>query len=131
KSPAPAGQVAPRQPCPCGSGKRYKACHGATGGETPYVVRSFEGLPGECDWIALREFVQSATAPLTLKPGAYEDAPSGDVLVATLLPGIAPALKRDDGATWLALQVAHQSGDPSTDLAFALEQGLRSAPGES
>ena len=23
------GEVGPRQPCPCGSGKRYKACHGA------------------------------------------------------------------------------------------------------
>ena len=28
----PEGEVGPRQPCPCGSGKRYKACHGAPGG---------------------------------------------------------------------------------------------------
>lgn len=130
KSP-PSSGIGPRQPCPCGSGRRYKACHGAAGGEAPYVVRSFEGLPGECDWIAMREFVQSATAPLTLRAGAYDGAEIGGVLVTTLLPGIAPALKRDDGATWLALQVAHQSGDASTDLALALQEGLAAEPNES
>src|ERR1700760_3036255 len=95
----PAGEIGPRQPCPCGSGRRYKACHGAKGGAAPYVVRSFEGLPGECDWIALREFVQAASAPLTLGPDVPDASGAGDVLVTTLLPGIAPALKRDDGAT--------------------------------
>ena len=49
------GAVGPRQPCPCGSGKRYKACHGAgAGAPTAYVARPFEGLPSECDVIALR-----------------------------------------------------------------------------
>jgi hypothetical protein len=126
------GAVGPRQPCPCGSGKRYKACHGAANGDAPFVVRSFEGLPGECDWIALREFVQSGTAPLTLKDdafgGAGKDTP---ILATTLLPGIAPALKRDNGDVWFALQVAHQGGDPSTDLAYALGKGLECEPGES
>jgi len=42
------GEVGPRQPCPCGSGKRYKACHGAPGGPAPtFVNRPFEGLPSE------------------------------------------------------------------------------------
>ncbi len=124
--------VGPRQPCPCGSGKRYKACHGAAGGDAPFVVRSFEGLPGECDWVALREFVQAGTAPLTLKPGAYGGTADGTTVVAaSLLPGIAPAMRRDDGDVWLALQVAHQSGDPSTDLAVALGLGLAAEPGGS
>src|SRR4051812_48071145 len=84
------GQVGPRQPCPCGSGKRYKACHGAAGNAAPFVVRSFEGLPGECDWIALREFVQAAVAPLRLLPTAYDGAATdAEVKVTTLLPGIA------------------------------------------
>lgn len=49
------GEVGPRQPCPCGSGKRYKACHGAAGGAAPtFVARPFEGMPSECDVIALR-----------------------------------------------------------------------------
>src|SRR4051794_41359082 len=64
--------VGPRQPCPCGSGKRYKACHGkaAARESVRLVTRPFEGLPGECDWVALREVVPAATAPLTLRPDA-------------------------------------------------------------
>ncbi|MGH3471752.1 MAG: DUF5926 family protein [Nocardioidaceae bacterium] len=125
-------EVGPRQPCPCGSGRRYKACHGAVDGTTPYVVRSFEGLPGECDWIALREFVPAASASLALRPGAYDGA--GDdrsVVVATVLPGISPALVKADGTVWVAVQVAHQSGDPSRDLAEALRLGLEGGPGHS
>ena len=29
----------------------------------PFVARPFEGLPGETDWVAMREVVPSATAP--------------------------------------------------------------------
>jgi hypothetical protein len=132
----PAGnQVGPRQPCPCGSGKRYKACHGAARGAAPaFVSRPFEGLPGECDVIALRELVPAATVPLTV--------PSTDreVRLCTLLPMAAPAMVRDSGAIWLGLQVAHQYGDPARDLGAVLEAaiatelsgivGLTSAPGE-
>ena len=47
------GEVGPRQPCPCGSGRRYKACHGsAAGAPAAYVGRPFEGLPSECDVVA-------------------------------------------------------------------------------
>ena len=57
--------INPRQPCPCGSGRRYKACHGAAGGPVDVVItRPFEGLACECELIALREFVPSATVPL-------------------------------------------------------------------
>lgn len=130
-----ADQVGPRQPCPCGSGKRYKACHGAAGGATPaYVSRPFEGMPGECDVIALRELVPAATIPLIV--------PSTDreVRLCTLLPMAAPALVRDSGAIWLGLQVAHQYGDPARDLGAVLEAaiatvepgivGLTTQPGE-
>lgn len=129
------GAVGPRQPCPCGSGKRYKACHGAPGGAAPvFVGRPFEGLAGECDVIALRELVPAATAPL--------DVPSTDreVRLCTLLPMAAPALVRESGAVWLGLQVAHQYGDPARDLGAVLEAalaqaepgvvGLTSPPGE-
>lgn len=127
--PASSGDVGPRQPCPCGSGKRYKACHGAAQGDAAFVVRSFAGLPGECDWVALREFVQAGTGRLTLRANAYDGAGAeAECLAVTLLPGIAPALKRDDGAIWVALQVAQQSGDPSTDLAHALGLGLAAEP---
>ena len=57
-TPPRAGEVGPRQPCPCGSGKRYKACHGAEGGAAAvFVGRPFEGLPSECDIVAMRELV--------------------------------------------------------------------------
>ena len=132
---APAGEVGPRQPCPCGSGKRYKACHGAPGGAAdPFVARPFEGMPDECDVIALRELVPAATTPLTLRDGDRA------VRLCTLLPMAAPAMVRDSGDVWLGLQVQHQYGDPSRDLGAVLEAalattepgivGLTSAPGE-
>lgn len=108
------GAVRPREPCPCGSGKRFKACHGSAGGA--FVVRPFEGLACERDLVAMREFVPSATAPLRV----------GDrtVLLATLLPMAAPAMVRDSGEVWLGLQVRHSFGDPSRDLAAVLEKVL-------
>ena len=73
--PADGAAVGPRQPCPCGSGRRYKTCHGRPGGApAPYVARTFAGLPGECDWVALREIVPAATAPLTLADGSAATA---------------------------------------------------------
>jgi hypothetical protein len=108
------GAVGPREPCPCGSGKRYKACHGSAGGA--FVVRPFEGLSWEPDLVGLREFVVAATAPLAV----------GDrtVRLSTLLPMAAPAMVRDSGEVWLGLQVRHGFGDPSRDLAAVLEKAL-------
>jgi hypothetical protein len=119
----PAGEVGPRQPCPCGSGKRYKACHGAEDGADVYVARPFAGLPGERDLVALRELVPSATAPLTLRDSDRE------VLLGTLLPTAAPAMVRDSGAIWLALQVRHNFGDPARDLGAVLLRALDAEPG--
>ena len=119
--------VGPRQPCPCGSGRRYKSCHGRPGGApAAFVARTFAGLPGESDWVALREIVPAATAPLTLNPGV---ADGRDVTVCSLLPGALPALVRADGAIWLGLQVHHNHGDVSRDLAYALELALAAEPG--
>ena len=113
------GEVGPRQPCPCGSGKRYKACHGAEGGAaTVYVARPFEGLPSECDVVAMRELVPSATAPISVKG---TDKP---VLLCTLLPMAAPAMVRDSGQLWLGLQVQHNFGDPSRDLGAVLQAAI-------
>lgn len=114
--PATPGEVGPRQPCPCGSGKRYKACHGAPGGGTVFVKRPFEGLASECDLVALRELVPAATAVLPLT-GEYADRA---VRMCTLLPMAAPAMVRDSGEVWLGLQVQHNFGDPSRDLAAVL-----------
>ena len=118
------GAVGPRQPCPCGSGRRYKNCHGSAAGAPPvYAARPFEGLASEADVIALREFVPAATAPLALRDSDRE------VLLCSLLPGAAPALVRESGAIWLGLQVQHAYGDPSRDLAAVLARALDAEPG--
>ncbi len=125
-----AGEVGPRQPCPCGSGRRYKACHGSVAGPAPvFVARPFAGLTGECDLVALRELVPAATAPLTLADGVDAAGTGREVLLCSLLPGAAPALVRQDGTVWLGLQVQHGFGDPSRDLAAVLLQALEAEPG--
>ncbi|MEV0602316.1 DUF5926 family protein [Streptomyces sp. NPDC050315] len=121
--------VGAREPCPCGSGRRYKACHGraAAHAVTELVRRPFEGLPGECDWVALRELVPAATAALSLKGGLPEGVPS--VTLATVLPMAWPALRRDDGSVLLGLQNDTASGDLSRDLADTLRRALAADPG--
>ena len=123
--PTAPGEVGPRQPCPCGSGKRYKACHGAPGGGTVFVKRPFEGLASECDLVAMRELVPAATAVLPLT-GEHADR---SVRICTLLPMAAPAMVRESGEVWLGLQVQHNFGDPSRDLAAVLLAALEAEPG--
>lgn len=120
--------VGAREPCPCGSGRRYKACHGRAGvrAAEAFVPRPFEGLPGECDWVAMRQIVPAATAALTLSDS--EAAGSG-VTLATVLPMAWPGLVRQDGAVFVGLQVAGGSGDASRDVAVALERALEAEPG--
>jgi hypothetical protein len=121
--------VGAREPCPCGSGRRYKACHGRAAAQavTELVRRPFEGLPGECDWVALRELVPAATVPLRLRDGLPEDVPS--LTLATVLPMAWPALRRDNGAVLLGLQNDTPSGDISRDLADVLRRALTAKPG--
>lgn len=119
--------VGPREPCPCGSGKRYKVCHGkaaARAARVSVVERPFQGLVGETDWVALREFVPAATAGVTLAPAAAAEHGDADITVVTVLPGAVPALRRDDGSVLVALQTPTSSGDPSRDIAAALLAAL-------
>jgi len=124
--------VGAREPCPCGSGRRYKACHGRAAAQavTQFVARPFEGLAGECDWVALREIVPAATASL-----APTGTPTGkghsdrEVTLATVLPMAWPALVRQDGAVLVGLQVPGGSGDASRDIADALLRALDAEPG--
>lgn len=113
----------PRQPCPCGSGRRYKACHGRPGGAAPTLVtRPFAGLPSECDWVALREVVPAATAPLALRDGRR-------ATLVTVLPEAWAGLHRADGTVFVAAQTTARSADLSRDLAFALLAALDAEPG--
>jgi hypothetical protein len=116
--------VGAREPCPCGSGRKYKACHGKAADDRSLTSRPFAGLPDEVEWVALREIVPAATARLQVR-----EAPDRDVLLTTLLPLAWPALVRADRRTMLGLQVPTRSGDVSRDLAWALEQALVADPG--
>ena len=117
--------VGGREPCPCGSGKRYKACHGrdTLARAARLVSRPFEGLPAECDWVALREIAPAATMSARTTPG-YGGV---EVTVASVLPLAWPALHRADGQVLVGLQTTGGSGDASRDVAHALLRALDAA----
>ena len=95
-----------------------------------FVVRPFADLAGETDWVALRELVPAATAPVRLATDLIERYGERDVTVATVLPMALSALSRPDGRILLGLQRNTQSGDVSRDLAAALVAALDGKPGE-
>jgi hypothetical protein len=91
--------------------------------QMPYVARTFGGLPGECDLIAMREMVPSATATIRLLGS------DRTVRLCSLLPGASAGIVRPDGEIWVGLQVAHNYGDISRDLAHVIELALETEPG--
>lgn len=86
------------------------------------MARPFEGLPGECDWVALREVVPAATAPLTLRDGRT-------ATLVTVLPAAWAGLHRADGSVFVAVQTTARSADVSRDIAWALLAALDGEPG--
>ncbi|RGC68732.1 hypothetical protein C5N14_12105 [Micromonospora sp. MW-13] len=95
-----------------------------------FVPRPFEGLTDEPEWIALRELVPAASAPLRLAPELVEEHGDRPVTLATVLPMAAPAIAKADGRVLVGLQRHQQSGDVSRDLAEALLCALRAEPGK-
>lgn len=91
-----------------------------------FVARPFEGLPGESDWVALREIIPAGTARVrtTAEHGAR------DVTVVSLLPDLVPALRRQDGELLIGLQTVGTSGDVSRDVANTLLHALDLEPGD-
>ncbi|MFC4553646.1 DUF5926 family protein [Georgenia faecalis] len=94
--------------------------------EVPFVERPFEGLPGETDWVAMREVVPAATARVRTTP----EYGARDVTIVSMLPEVWPALHREDGEVLVALQTAAKSGDASRDVAAALLAALELEPGQ-
>lgn len=105
-----------REPCPCGSGKRYKACHGkeSANAATTFVARPFEGLDNEEHWIAMREILPAATMHATLKD-------KSTLTFVTILPDQAAAMRTKSGRLLVAMQTPTSSGDASRDIASAIE----------
>ncbi|MGH3439052.1 MAG: DUF5926 family protein [Sciscionella sp.] len=115
--------INPKQPCPCGSGKRYKVCHGAPGGVGDVIVtRPFAGLAAECELVALREFVPSATVELPL-------GTDRKITLCTVLPMAAAGIVRGEHEALVGMQVQTRSGDISRDLGRAVDWAGTAASG--
>ena len=102
-------------------------------------VRPFEGLAYECDLVALREFVPSATATLPVRPEVSADR---DITLATVVPGAVAALVREentgDGAeaataesALVGMQVQAYSDDLGADLAASVLWAAGASVGET
>ncbi|GAA4913269.1 hypothetical protein LX16_2260 [Stackebrandtia albiflava] len=115
------------------SKRRKHSASGATPRKTKirdvFVARPFEGLPGEGDWVAMRELLPAATAPLSLKPEFAEQVGDREVVLTTVLPLAWPAMSRTDDKVFVAMQRQFQSGDVSRDIAASLLAALAAAPG--
>lgn len=113
----------------------------------PFVARPFQGLPGEPDWVAMREIVPAATATVRLRrdapalqqavqgtQGGGADAAGGTVpetlTITTVLPMAWPGLHRGDGTHFVALQSLPTRGDASRDLAQVVFALLRTPAGQ-
>jgi Family of unknown function (DUF5926) len=96
-----------------------------------FVARPFEGLADEPEWVALRELVPAATAPLRLTPDYAGEYGQREITLATVLPMAWPALTKPDGRIFLGLQRNDKSGDVNRDLAAALLKALETEPGKS
>lgn len=90
-----------------------------------FVGQPFEGLAAEPELIALREFVPSATARLSLK-----DDPDRTVTLGTVLPMAAAGFVRTDGEIFVGMQVQTRSSDISRDLGRSLRWALEAKEGD-
>lgn len=106
------------------SRRRKDADHGTAGTPrvepAPFVRRPFEGLPGETDWVAMREILPAATASVSFATGKAPEGAAPGATVATVLPLAWPGLHRADGTVFVGTQSGSMSGDASRDLATSL-----------
>ena len=116
------------QPKPGGNRQAKLAARAAEREAQAVDPRPFAGIAGECDLVAMREFVPSATARLTV-PGTERE-----VRIATVLPGAIQALVRDEslgGEALVGLQAQVHGPDVAADLAYAIDWIARAGTGET
>lgn len=116
------------QPKAGGNRQAKIAARAAEREELSVDPRPFAGFAGECDMVAMREFVPSATARLTT-PGTDRE-----ITLATVLPGAIAGLVREEdlgGEALVGLQVQVHGPDPAADLAYAVEWASRAGGGET
>lgn len=102
-----------------------------TNAPVPFVSRPFEGMPGESEWVAMREIVPAATATVRFAKGqAPEGVDDGaEVTLATVLPLAWPGLHRDSGEILVGIQSGNGNGDTSRDIAQAILLAAEATPG--
>ena len=88
------------------SRRRKGADHGSGSSRRTRTVRArpFEGLPGETDWVAMREILPAATASVSFAKGQAPEGAGPDATVATVLPLAWPGLHRADGTVFVGTQ---------------------------
>ncbi|WP_117215777.1 DUF5926 family protein [Allorhizocola rhizosphaerae] len=114
-----------------GKKSREKAQKAAPKVKDIFVARPFGGLADEAEWVALRELVPAATAPLRLNPEYEAKFGPREITLATVLPMAWPALTKPDGRVFLGLQRNDRSGDVNRDVAAALLRAFETEPGNS
>lgn len=92
----------------------------------PFVERGFEGLPTEAELVAMREILPLATLPVRTS----EEYGSQELLLATILPSMAAAMRREDGTLLVAIQTVTRSSDASLDIATNILNALELEAGE-
>jgi hypothetical protein len=95
----------------------------------PFVARPFEGLPGETDWVAMREIVPAATATVRFAEGKAPEGAPEEVTIATVLPLAWPGLHRENGEVLVGIQSGNASGDTSRDIAQAITLAVEAEAG--
>ncbi|MCI2264374.1 DUF5926 family protein [Sediminivirga luteola] len=89
-----------------------------------FVARPFEGIPFEADLVCFKELVPAATATAKLN----EEHGGTEITFASLLPGGAQAMHRQDGVVFAGMQTPFSSSDPSRDVAAAILQAQDAEP---
>ncbi|QRV02122.1 topoisomerase II [Arcanobacterium phocisimile] len=92
-----------------------------------FVDRPFEGLPFEPQLVAMREIIPAATLPVR----TTAEFGGEDLMIVTLLPGMAAALRRKDGVLLVAAQTVMNSGDVSLDIADRVIKGMELKAGDT
>lgn len=129
-------------PCPCGSGRRYKDCHGAIGAAPVAATPSATDLPARIQALLDGGHPDEAAALVAANPAAVEQEPALALLAArtALLRGDrADAVRRcrqrvaadpADTAAWILLGEALRNDDDDAALA-AWRAALAAAPNDA
>lgn len=92
-----------------------------------FVLRPFEGLADEPDWVAMREIIPAATAVVR----TTKEHGDAEVTLTTVLPSGWSAIHRNDGVILVALQTLAGSGDASADLAELILAAIAAKEGDA